>query len=189
MSKSFTYQIDEKNLRRRLQAVTVPLNTDAWQWFDLHGGLEKPLPVKKLINLHLNFNWMQFKPDRRVVMYAAFISAILLLAFTLVSFLSLRRDKDPGALKAEAASVTHPAEPARPAAASRVENHQDISIRVPSIHIASEIIAKTDPPPAAQPKPVRIAKVAPVVNEPLLSETLEPVVPIQLPVNEEPELR
>jgi hypothetical protein len=187
MSKSFTYQIDEKNLRKRLQAVTVPLNTDAWPWFEIHGGLEKPLPVKKLINLQFNFNWMFFRPDRRVVMYAAFVSAILLLAFTLVSFFSLRKDRDAGTLKAEAAQVSRPAEPVKHPVVSRTDNGQDISLRVSSIHIASELVTK---PETVKPRQhARTAKAPQVANAPLLSETLEPVVPIQIPVSEEPELR
>src|SRR5438105_2019874 len=100
MSRSFTYKVDEKRLKGRLRSVTIPLNPDAWQWFDLHAGLEKPLPVKRLIPIDFSNPIRNIRIDRKVLMSAAVLAAILLLAFTLVSFLDFGKAKPGPSLQA-----------------------------------------------------------------------------------------
>jgi hypothetical protein len=191
MSNRFTYQIDEKVLRSRLRAVTIPSNNDAWPWFELHAGLEKPLPVKRMMSFRIKLPLEKLKIDGKLLTSVACAIGILTGAFALVSFLDF---KDPVAKATESKpmAVTPVAEkPLISTSAPQSSNlNEDVSLRLTDIRLSQpEAASKVQSLiPATQPRSRQLAKSA-AQKEPVITEQMPLIQPMTLPVEDEVELR
>lgn len=98
MSNHFTYEIDERNLRRQLNDHALPFNEEAWQNFERYNSAQSTFKREsrmKSLNITLN---------RNVVLPVVFGVIVILFSFLLVNFISIKNPKSTDQ-KAEASVV------------------------------------------------------------------------------------
>lgn len=88
MSKHFSYEIDERNLRVQLKNLEVPHRTEAWSKFEVYADAH-PIITQKPV-----FAGFDLKLSRQVVMPAIFGAIIILFSFLLYNFVSIKKDKE-----------------------------------------------------------------------------------------------
>jgi hypothetical protein len=200
MSSQFKYMLDERRLRSQLREITIPLNEDAWQWFELQADLDvKPAPVRKLaslrlpVNLNLNFN-------KSLILPSVFGVVIIVFTLLLVNFTNIKETATPEkaqAITAVAEPVEKPAVQVNTAIGQSAARPRDeVSVHVPDIRVSASP-AVTSPvvtgasSNAAASKPVAFRKKPKVVKEaePLVTEQLPAIQPAMVQEQEEPELR
>ena len=90
MSNSFTYQIDERNLRIQLKSIQAPVREDAWHKFEIFAEANVyKQPQTRLQNLQIPLN-------RNVVLPVIFGMVIIMFSFLLFNFITI---KNPGHAK------------------------------------------------------------------------------------------
>ncbi|MDI1354348.1 MAG: hypothetical protein PSX36_05500 [bacterium] len=85
MSKTFTYEIDERRLRLQLRDVNVPLKEDAWDKFEVYAQAH-PLEQPK----H-RFTKFELKLSRNVLLPLVFGGIICVFSFLLFNFISIKK--------------------------------------------------------------------------------------------------
>lgn len=103
MSSPFNYEIDEKNLRKRLREMSVPYREDAWIQFESYSEYNKSAQKSRHIPE------FSLRLGRNVIIPAVFFCAILLLSFVLYNFISIKNNSK--AEVKEEPKITPTAEP------------------------------------------------------------------------------
>lgn len=128
MSNHFTYEIDERNLRRQLNDHALPFKEEAWHNFERYTSAQSTFKREnrmKSLNITLN---------RNVVLPVVFGVIVILFSFLLVNFISIKNPKSTEQ-KAETA-VT-------PALTQSVKTEQKVSEK--ATNPVAEDAQKTEP--------------------------------------------
>lgn len=199
MSTPFKYELDESRIKSQLRQVAIPLNPEAWQWFELQADLDvQPVRVNRLAQLSLPH------VNKKAVLPAVF-GIMVILATTLI--LKLTSIGDPRVASSDVEkTVTASAKPAASSeramevptgSESLLPAHDEVAVRAPAIHVSSAITSPAETgepasvaPKQSVPKPAIRRKRAGSQEETLATEPLPAIQPpLLVPAENEPELK
>lgn len=96
MSRHFTYEIDERNLRMQLKDLELPCDEEAWQKFSTYSN------AQKIKSQEHRFSKVNISLSRNVLIPAVFVAIILLFSFLLFNFITINNP-----VKQEAPNQVH----------------------------------------------------------------------------------
>lgn len=139
MSNSFSYEIDERNLRIQLRNLEVTQREEAWQKFE---AFAQQHPLESAAQ---GFSRLQIKINKSAIVPVVFGLVIVVFAIILYNFVSIDKDKEEDSqLKSAAPGVEQVIETAPPV----IETPKPVT----------KVIS-------AEPEPEKVAAVAPAVVE------------------------
>ncbi len=135
MSRHFTYEINERNLRLQLKDLEAPCNDEAWQKFNTYTNGQKSKHKEN------RFSKVNVSLSRNVLIPAVFVAIILIFSFLLFNFITINNHakedaKEPIAKRSIESSKRAP---------NNSQSNQQNSVSVLSSAVSSNTLITTQP--------------------------------------------
>lgn len=163
MSRHFTYEIDERNLRVKLKDIEAPFKESAWEKFEAYTATQHKRTADS------GFSGVKFSLNRNVVMLAVFAVVIISFSLLLFNFISIKNPKKESAANLEENKpVTEEkmteAKPAAPVVSAKIVATPTVAAISATVAVKKESMPEVKPV-APEPAPVVKKTAAPPVAE------------------------